>query len=806
MTAILQATIAEFGNDSPKRLPINGVVRSERIGGRGEASFEFDTATLRTNALLDCEGYWISHEHGDLGTWAGVIQQIRHDFGSGTTEVAAQTFEALLDARRTAKEYNVADGDAGAVAQKVIADAAKGGSMFIAGFRVQPTGLVDISLRSEQVVDAVDELARLADAEWRVTASRYFEFAKQIGKDLSASVVLVEGKNIDATGEVIRDVRPRINDLAVMSAIAEYSRRTAVVVRDDASIEEIGQRQGTIVKDYMVKESVLRPAGKAELARLQRLGRAATFDVLNVGRVWSGFTIGDTVRLVVPSCGVDASYRVLARSWDSDSGRLTVTGEWTSARRAAATDGAVESAPGLTGSALYHPDLTEAETYNVLDEAVALGSEAVIVSAVRYKTTSCAVDAYGWWGDMLTPHLGTILASCESRSLDCYVGLVESTNVCAAFYDEPNLTHDVNQYTSVVTTILATYGFSSALAGWYIPNEQALGYETRPDHLAAAKAYFLAVRNAIRAIDPNRPIIVAPYLGNPEGIAVQSAADFGQKVKDFFDNTGGDLIIWLQDSVGADSINAGWDRSGTRPITVGAYLAAALDAGVPAANLWGNPELFTYPTGGFTGPNYTAASLGRVVLQLEQHRAADKRFGWLNTTHMTQFNDQRRAGADRLYDGYRAWAGISGEWVIPAAVTYSVAPTDAYPDAATALLDRRPGDPRNPAHPDWTRFAAGGTAITVDMGATKTVRWAALSCLNDNADGARFPTTVAVATSPDGSAWTTQATVTPSWAGTDGEGVIGNTTALAVACRYVRFTVTNASYETLIDTVEIIAS
>jgi hypothetical protein len=330
MVAILQATISEFGNDSPKRLPINGVVRSERIGARGEASFELDTSIIRENALLDCEGYWISHDHGDLGDWAGVIQQVRHDFATGTTEVAAQTFEALLDARRTAKEYNVSDGDAGGIAQKAIADAAKGGSMFIQGYRVQPTGLVDISVRSEQLIDLIDELARLADSEWRITPDRYFEFAKQLGT-LKTTVVLMEGKHIDASGEIIRDIRPRINDLAVMSSIAEYTRRTAVVVRDDTSINEIGQREDTLIKDYMVKESVLRPAGKAELARRLRLGRAATFDVLNVNHVWAAFTIGDTVRLLYPSCGVDHYFRVLARSWDSDSDRLTVSGEWSTA-------------------------------------------------------------------------------------------------------------------------------------------------------------------------------------------------------------------------------------------------------------------------------------------------------------------------------------------------------------------------------------------------------------------------------------------------------------------------------------------
>lgn len=331
MTATHQATIAERGGDSPVRIPINGIARSERIGARGEASVEIETSILRRTGLLDCEGYEIGHNHGDLGDWSGTIQQVRHDFATGTTEVAAQTFESLLDARRTAKTYEVADGDAGGIAQKVIADAAKGGSMFIAGFRVQPTGLVDINLRSEQVVDAIDELARLADAEWRITASRYFEFAKKLGKNLSSSVVLMEGKNIDATGEIIRDIRPRINDLAVMSAVAEYTRRTAVVVRDDASIEEIGQRQDTKQFDYLVKESALRPAGKAELARRQRLGRAATFDVLNVNHIWAAFTIGDTVRLLYPSCGVDHYFRALARSWDSDSDRLTVSGEWSTA-------------------------------------------------------------------------------------------------------------------------------------------------------------------------------------------------------------------------------------------------------------------------------------------------------------------------------------------------------------------------------------------------------------------------------------------------------------------------------------------
>lgn len=329
MTAILEVTVTEAGQDSPKRMPINGIVRSERIGNgvRGEASVEFETATLRANGLLDCEGFWLFHDHGDLGTWAGVIKTAVNHLGSGTTEVAALTNEELLDKKRTAKTYNVSDGDAGGIAKRVILDAGRSGSAFIEGFRIAPSGLVDIDLRAEQVLDAVDQLAALAGAEWRITADRWFEFGPRLGKDLS-TVVLMEGRDIGADSDVIRDVTPRVNVLAAMSAVSEYTRRTAVVVSDDTSVEEIGRREDTITFPYMVKESALRFAARKELERRQRLGRAATIEVRNTHRAWSAFSVGDTVRLLIPSCNVDAYFRVMVRTWDSDSDRVFVTGEF----------------------------------------------------------------------------------------------------------------------------------------------------------------------------------------------------------------------------------------------------------------------------------------------------------------------------------------------------------------------------------------------------------------------------------------------------------------------------------------------
>lgn len=329
MNDAIYVTIAEPGWDTPTRLPVNGIARAEQVGpgARGEASVEFDTATLRHAGLLDPRGYWITHEHPDLDDWAGPIQQVRHDLGSGTTEVAAQTFEALLDAKRTAKEYHVADGDAGGIARKVVLDAARSGSAFIEGFTIAPTGLVDIDLRSEQVGDAINELARLSDSEWRVTTDRYLEFGPRLGVDKS-TVVLLEGREVGAASEAILDLTPVVNDLAAMSAVSEYTRRTAVVVLDDESIEQIGQRQGTMIAPYLVKESALRFAAKKELARLGRLGQTATIEVLNTNRAWAAFSVGDTVRLLLPSCGIDAFFRILVRTWDSDTDQVLVTGEF----------------------------------------------------------------------------------------------------------------------------------------------------------------------------------------------------------------------------------------------------------------------------------------------------------------------------------------------------------------------------------------------------------------------------------------------------------------------------------------------
>lgn len=326
-------TISEAGDDAPVRLPTNGVDCSWRVNRRGELSAEIETARLRAAGLLRCRGYWVRFRvpgMGANGEWAGVIKKVRHDGDAGVTEVAAQSREALLDARRTAREYAIEVGDAGGLAAKMIADNAAEGSSFITEDRIGVTPLVSVQVRAEQLVEGIDQLARAADAEWRVTPANVFEFADRLGVDWGPLVTLLEGRDFTVRGwETLEDLDPVYTDLLALSGVQAYTRKTAVVVLNEALAEEIGQRQFTRVYPYMIKENQLRPTAKADLAQLGRLGRGITLDVRDTARRnWSRFAEGDTVRVRIPDAGVNAGLRIMVRTWSSTSNRVMVSGEW----------------------------------------------------------------------------------------------------------------------------------------------------------------------------------------------------------------------------------------------------------------------------------------------------------------------------------------------------------------------------------------------------------------------------------------------------------------------------------------------
>lgn len=453
---------------------------------------------------------------------------------------------------------------------------------------------------------------------------------------------------------------------------------------------------------------------------------------------------------------------------------------------------------------LYHVNMEPTDVGPVLDDFVDLGFTTVAVSAIRYKTTSCAVNAYGWWGTM-PGLLGTILTEATARHMKVYVGLVESSNVCGNFYDDPNKTHDIAEYTNVVSTVLASYGTSPALAGWYIINEQALPYEQNAPVLAAGAAYFLGVRNAIRALS-SLPIFVVPYFGNYDGQGMgQTASSIAAKVATFRANTGGDLIINMQDSVGADAVNLNWwARTGEESIPT-EQLYEALVAAVGRDAVWSDIEVFNYPSSLFIGGQYHPSSMRRFRAQAMASRMCGKRSVWLPTTHLCPSSDDAQPETANAKARYRAVFGLKGEMVVPVSYTWGTTPEAGRPDRGNALFDWLTGDPRVPTEQGWVGFASGGATVTVDMGRTLMINWVAVHTLENAAAGYRHPVSIKIESSPDGSAWTDQGTTTPGLVAADGEYMIGNAVAITASCRYLRVTLANAGAKTLLSEMEIVA-
>jgi hypothetical protein len=459
---------------------------------------------------------------------------------------------------------------------------------------------------------------------------------------------------------------------------------------------------------------------------------------------------------------------------------------------------------GLDGAYLYHDTLSAGEVPTVLEQFRQLGMDTVIVTSVRSKATSCSSNSYSWLGTM-PGMLGTILTEAQKLGLSVYVGLTESSGVCAGFDDATNRSQDATDMGSAVSTILASYGSNPALAGWYIPNEEALAFQTNQTTLDSEWAYYLAVRNAIRAQDATRPISVAPYLGNADGLGLQLPSAVATRCANFRTNTGGDLVIVMQDSVGADGMSVGWPRTGDRGYPTRQYYDA-IAAAVGPANVWANCELNNYPAGPFVGGNYTPTSAVRLTHQLANAQACAKRVCWNANIHLMPEDANAKVESASLKARYKAIRGLAGEFVRPVSYTWTTAREAAHPDPGNALFDRWTGDPRNLNDAAWVGFANGGCVVTVDMGSTKTLNWVAAQTLEVGASSYRHPTSIKIETSPDNSAWTDRGTTTMSLAASDGEYTIGNTAALSVSCRYVRATLANAASKTLVSEMEIVAN
>jgi hypothetical protein len=113
----------------------------------------------------------------------------------------------------------------------------------------------------------------------------------------------------------------------VVPADEPYARTRAIRVRDEASVRRVGPREGSEVVPGLITRAALVPVAERLLARLAARGTALTLELANEDRIFERFAAGDTITVVLPSCGARLRLATRVLAYDTETDLLTVTGE-----------------------------------------------------------------------------------------------------------------------------------------------------------------------------------------------------------------------------------------------------------------------------------------------------------------------------------------------------------------------------------------------------------------------------------------------------------------------------------------------
>jgi hypothetical protein len=326
---VYDVEISQPGGGSAVRLSANGVDANWVVQGRSGLSVELTTGDLLIAfGTTDIRGKWITWEHPTLPAWAGEISEAAPDGASGTTEIGAQDYSALLSARRIAKVYTVRGGPAGAMVRRVLDDHGReaGGYTWVTPYIIEEAGdPITVQLRGIKVDEAIRTISERSGHEWWVDDLRRLWWLLRRGRDRTGTMQLVENRHV-LNPRPTFSLPPVVNDLLGVPADATYARTRALVRDDDASIRQLGRRQDQLTYDGYVTEASLRPLVERDLKRLTGRGRAITFDLVNVDGCFTWFEPGDSIYVLYPSINWRMRIRVMVLSYSSASGLLTVSG------------------------------------------------------------------------------------------------------------------------------------------------------------------------------------------------------------------------------------------------------------------------------------------------------------------------------------------------------------------------------------------------------------------------------------------------------------------------------------------------
>lgn len=289
---------------------------SKKLNGVGECSFSVPTTDTKLLTLTSLRNYETLIYRDKTLVWAGEQAYRQSNLtqnGLRETSVHSYTFLEQLNQRFTAAIKTFSATDAGQIAWTLINDSQTltDGDYGITQGSIPATVNRDRTYEYKNVMEAIIQLTEVLNGfDFEITDSKVFNVFARKGNDLSQSIVLEWGTNIESLG-IDEDFKTPTNEAIVLGSGFGSAQNTAVYT--DTSYRSINKlRQQRVSYTDVIENVTLTDKGTAIVNQSrQPIISVSLKQLSNTYPSFQSFTLGDTIRLVVKEgiFAIDTAYR-----------------------------------------------------------------------------------------------------------------------------------------------------------------------------------------------------------------------------------------------------------------------------------------------------------------------------------------------------------------------------------------------------------------------------------------------------------------------------------------------------------------
>jgi hypothetical protein len=310
------------------------IPRSFLIGDEGRAAFTYPSRkTQIVNKDVLRFGNWLLIENSLLPPWVGVVD-VPREWDARRVTVTAYTPERVFSWRRGPLEERLT-ASPGAIFEKLLqyvnsaeATIIRLGNIYRGGLQMEetinPTKLNEDLKRIWERSGEEYQWRPVVGADGKLTVLA--DWQSRIGAD--TGILLQEGKhggNIEATGNIMVEDGPIVNDLLAVGDGESWTSRPTQTIVDTTSRGEYGLRQDSKEYSGVTNLQTLADNGAKEIAAFAQPANAFQINALNIGNTFSYIRLGNRFALQLENIGFygggvgySTTVRVLAMSYSPD--------------------------------------------------------------------------------------------------------------------------------------------------------------------------------------------------------------------------------------------------------------------------------------------------------------------------------------------------------------------------------------------------------------------------------------------------------------------------------------------------------